>query len=133
MIDTHGRRAVIVPSMFVYTGSTALLAVLGFVVSRTSLTPVVPVLFVAGLMAGGAHGLLYPGLAALVTDHAPEARRGVVIAMFSTVFLVGQTAGSFAFGYIAHAIGYALTWTMLTALLLIGSALSMSLSDRRVA
>jgi MFS family permease len=133
LIDTHGRRAVIVPSMFVYTGSTALLAVLGFVVSRTSLTPVVPVLFVAGLMAGGAHGLLYPGLAALVTDHAPEARRGVVIAMFSTVFLVGQTAGSFAFGYIAHAIGYALTWTMLTALLLIGSALSMSLSDRRVA
>jgi MFS family permease len=132
LIDTHGRRAVIVPSMFVYTGSTALLAVLGFVVSRTSLTPVVPVLFVAGLMAGGAHGLLYPGLAALVTDHAPEARRGVVIAMFSTVFLVGQTAGSFAFGYIAHAIGYALTWTMLTALLLIGSALSMSLSDRRV-
>jgi MFS family permease len=133
MIDTYGRRAVIVPSMFVYTGSTALLAVLGFLVSRTSLTPVVPVLFVAGLMAGGAHGLLYPGLAALVTDHAPEARRGVVIAMFSTVFLVGQTAGSFAFGYIAHAIGYALTWTMLTALLLIGSALSMSLSDRRVA
>jgi MFS family permease len=133
LIDTHGRRAVIVPSMVVYTGSTALLAVLGFLVSRTSLTPVVPVLFVAGLMAGGAHGLLYPGLAALVTDHAPEARRGVVIAMFSTVFLVGQTAGSFAFGYIAHAIGYALTWTMLTALLLIGSALSMSLSDRRVA
>ena len=74
-----------------------------------------------------------PGLAALVTDHAPEARRGVVIAMFSTVFLVGQTTGSFAFGYIAHAIGYPYTWTMLTSLLLIGSALSMSLSDRRVA
>lgn len=133
LIDTHGRRAVIVPSMFVYTGATALLALLGFLVSRTSLTPVVPVLFVTGLMSGGAHGLLYPGLAALVTDYAPEARRGVVIAMFSTVFLVGQTAGSFAFGYIAHAIGYAFTWMMLASLLLLGSALSMSLSDRRVA
>jgi MFS family permease len=133
LIDTHGRRAVIVPSMFVYAGATALLAVLGFLVTRTSLTPVVPVLFVAGLMSGGAHGLLYPGLAALVTDHAPEERRGVVIAMFSTVFLVGQTAGSFAFGYVAHAIGYAFTWTILASLLLLGSALSMALTDRRVA
>src|SRR5881628_136018 len=39
LIDTHGRRAVIVPSMFVQTGATALLALLGFLVSRTSLTP----------------------------------------------------------------------------------------------
>jgi MFS family permease len=93
----------------------------------------VPVLFVAGLMSGGAHGLLYPGLAALVTDHAPEERRGVVIVMFSTVFLVGQTAGSFAFGYVAHAIGYAFTWTILASLLLLGSTLSMALTDRRVA
>ncbi len=30
--------------------------------------------------------------------------------MFSTVFLVGQTVGSFAFGYITHAIGYAFMW-----------------------
>jgi MFS family permease len=133
LIDTHGRRAVIVPSMFVYTGATALLALLGFLVTRTSLTPVVPVLFVTGLMSGGAHGLLYPGLAALVTDHAPEDRRAVVIAMFSTVFLVGQTVGSFAFGYITHAIGYAFMWTMLASLLLLGSALSMALTDRRAA
>ena len=131
LIDSHGRRAVIVPSMFVYTGATALLAVLGFLVSRTSLTPVVPVLFVAGLMSGGAHGLLYPGLAALVTDHAPETRRGVIVAMFSAVFLVGQTAGSFAFGYITHAIGYAFMWTMLASLFLLGTALSVSLTERR--
>src|SRR5216117_827695 len=113
---THGRRAGIVPSMFVYTGATALLALLGFVVSRSSLTPVVPVLFVAGLMAGGAHGLLYPGLAALVTDTAAETRRGVIVAMFSAVFLVGQTAGSFAFGYITHAIDPAVWPTRKTAL-----------------
>jgi len=131
LIDTHGRRAVIVPSMFVYTGATALLALLGFGVSRSSLTPVVPVLFVAGLMAGGAHGLLYPGLAALVTDTALETRRGVIVAMFSAVFLVGQTAGSFAFGYITHAIGYAFMWTMLASLFLLGTALSMSLTERR--
>src|SRR4029077_9090300 len=96
-----------------------------------SLTPVVPVLFVAGLMSGGAHGLLYPGLAAVVTDLPPEARRGVIIAMFSAVFLVGQTVGSFAFGYITHAIGYAFMWTMLASFLLLGAALSMRLVERR--
>ncbi|PYN40226.1 MAG: hypothetical protein DMD95_22420, partial [Candidatus Rokuibacteriota bacterium] len=64
LIDTHGRRAVIVPSMLVQTGAVALLALLGFLV---------------------------------------------------------------------HGIGYAFMWTMLASLLLLGSALSMSLTDRRVA
>ncbi len=82
-------------------------------------------------MSGSAHGLLYPGLAAMVTDHAPETRRGVIVAMFSAVFLVGQTAGSFAFGYITHAIGYAFMWMMLASFLLIGAALSMRLVERR--
>jgi MFS family permease len=123
---------VIVPSMFVQTGATALLAVLGFVVTRTSLTPVVPVLVVIGLMSGSAHGLLYPGLAAMVTDHAPETRRGVIVAMFSAVFLVGQTAGAFAFGYITHALGYRFMWMMLASFLLLGAALSMRLVERRV-
>jgi len=133
LIDTHGRRAVIVPSMFVQTAATAVLALLGFLVSRTSRTPVVPALFVAGLMSGGAHGLLYPGLAALVTDHAPAPRRGVIVAVFSAVFLVGQTAGSFVFGYVTHAIGYAYMWMMLASLLLVGCALSMALADHRTA
>src|SRR5438876_11507686 len=65
LIDTHGRRAVIVPSLFVQTGATALLALLGFLVSPTSLTPVVPVLFVAGLLSASAVGLPNPGPAAL--------------------------------------------------------------------
>ena len=75
LIDTHGRRAVIVPSMFLQATAPALLAVVGILVTRTSAFPVVPVLFLAGLLSGGAHGFLYPGLAALVTDLAPPARR----------------------------------------------------------
>jgi len=35
--------------------------------------------------------------------------------------------------YITHGIGYAFMWTILASLLLLGSALSMSLTDRRVA
>ena len=55
----------------------------------------------------------------------------VIVAMFSAVFLVGQTAGAFAFGYITHAIGYAFMWMMLASFLLIGAALSMRLVERR--
>jgi len=128
LIDTRGRRAVIVPSMFIQTAATALLAAVGFLVTRTSQTPVVPALFVAGLMSGGAHGFLYPGLAALVTDQTPETRRGVVVGIFSAVFLAGQTSGSFLFGYVTHAVGYAFMWSALSALLLLGSALSLKMA-----
>lgn len=125
--DVHGRRAVIVPSMFAQTGATALLALIAVLVTKTSATPVVPVLFLAGLMSGGAHGFLYPGLAALVTDRTPETRRAVVVSIFSAVFLAGQTTGAFVFGYVTHAVGYAVMWTALTALLAAGSALSLKL------
>ena len=128
LIDTRGRRAVIVPSMFIQTAATALLAAVGFLVTRASQTPVVPALFVAGLMSGGAHGFLYPGLAALVTDQTPETRRGVVVGIFSAVFLAGQTSGSFLFGYVTHAVGYAFMWSVLSALLLLGSALSLKMA-----
>jgi MFS family permease len=128
--DVHGRRAVIVPSMFAHAVATALLATIGFLVTRRSTTPVVPVLFLAGLLQGGAHGFLYPGLAALVTDRTPETRRGVVVGIFSAVFLTGQTAGAFVFGYVTQAIGYAFMWTLLTWLLFLGGSLALKLEAK---
>src|SRR5213083_1562128 len=98
LIDTRGRRAVIVPSMFLQASAPALLAIMGILVTRTSTAPVVPVLFLAGLLSGGAHGFLYPGLAALVTDLARPARRATAVGVFSAMFLVGQAAGAFLFG-----------------------------------
>ena len=127
LIDTRGRRAVIVPSMFLQMVAPALLAVVGYAVSRTSTTPVVPILFVAGLISGAAHGFLYPGLAALVTDLTPANRRATAVGVFSSMFLLGQTVGAVMFGAVAHALGYASMWSILTMLLLIGSALSMGL------
>jgi MFS family permease len=127
LIDTRGRRAVIVPSMFLQMVGPALLAVIGYAITRTSTTPVVPVLFLAGLVSGAAHGFLYPGLAALVTDLTPAAHRASAVAVFSAMFLLGQAVGAFVFGGVAHGLGYASMWTIVTMLLLIGSALSMRL------
>ena len=127
LIDTHGRKAVIVPSMFVQALATGLLALLGVLVTRSSVTPVLPVLFLAGLLSGGAHGFLYPGLAALVTDTTPDARRAAVVGIFSAMFLTGQTIGAFSFGWIANALGYGSMWATLTALLLTGVLVSLRL------
>jgi MFS family permease len=128
LIDTRGRRTVIVPSMFVQAAATAVLALLGVVVTRTSATPVLPALALAGLLAGAAHGFLYPGLAALATDTTPEERRAAVVGIFSAMFLAGSTVGAFTFGWVANALGYASMWAALTALLLTGCLVSLRLA-----
>jgi MFS family permease len=130
-IDTHGRRAVIVPSMFMQAAGAALLAALGFLVVRVGGLPPLPILFVTGLISGSAHGFLYPALAALVADQAHETRRGAVIAVFSAVFLIGNSSGAFLFGYVAHRLGYGPMWSALAALLAAGAVLSLGLPDHR--
>jgi MFS family permease len=129
LIDRLGRRAVIVPSMFVQALGTALLATLGLAPALAGQLPALLWLVMAGVMSGGAHGFLYPGLAALVTDQAPPARRGTVVGVFSGVVLVGNAGGAFVFGYVAHVIGYGAMWAVLTALLLAGAGLSLRLPD----
>jgi len=130
-IDTRGRRAVIVPSMFMQVLATGLLAALAFLASRVANVPSLAVLFVTGLIAGGGHGFLYPGLAALVADQAHEARRGTVVGVFSAVFLVGNSSGAFAFGWVAHHLGYGVMWSVLTVLLFAGALLSLGLPPHR--
>ncbi|HET7876049.1 MAG TPA: MFS transporter, partial [Methylomirabilota bacterium] len=127
LIDTRGRRAVIVPSMFVQTVATSILALVAIFAHPGTAMPVLPFLFVAGFLAGGAHGFLYPGLSALLMDVTPEGRRGSAVGIFSSVFLVGNALGSIAFGYVAHGLGYRVMWTTLAALLLAGSLVSLRL------
>jgi MFS family permease len=127
LIDTRGRRATIIPSMFVQGAAAGLLTAMALLVQPHMTVPVVPFLFLAGLLAGGAHGFLYPALAALLMDVTPEARRGSVVGIFSAVFLVGNALGSMVFGYVAHGLGYAVMWSALTLLLLAGFVLSFRL------
>ncbi len=129
LIDTRGRRAVIVPSMFLQAGAVGLLALVGVLVGPASGVPVLPVLVVCGFMAGAAHGYLYPGLAAMVADQADEARRGFVVGVFSAVYLVGTAGGTMAFGYVAHAIGYGRMWALVAACLLGGGSLALRLAE----
>jgi len=127
LIDTRGRRATIIPSMFVQTVSASVLTAMALLVQPHMAVPVVPFLFLAGLLAGSAHGFLYPALAALLMDVTPEARRGGVVGIFSAVFLVGNALGSMVFGYVAHGLGYAAMWIALTLLLTAGFGLSFRL------
>jgi len=127
LIDTRGRRPVIIPSFFIMAASSGLLVALAFFAGPRASYPVVPFLFLTGLLAGGAHGYLYPALAALLMDVTPERRRGGAVGIFSAVFLVGNALGSIVFGHIAHRLGYRAMWSVLTALLFVGFALSFRL------
>lgn len=120
LIDTRGRKAVIVPSMFVQASGTGILAALAVSVGPHSPVPVLPFLFLAGLLAGSAHGFLYPALSALLMDVTPEPRRGSAVGIFSSIFLVGSALGAMAFGSVAHGLGYAAMWSALAVLLVVG-------------
>ena len=124
LIDTRGRRATIIPSMFVQGAAAGLLTAMALLVGPHMTVPVMPFLFLAGLLAGSAHGFLYPALTALLMDVTPQASRGSVVGIFSAVFLVGNALGSMVFGYVAHGLGYAVMWSTLTLLLLAGFVLS---------
>ena len=105
LADTVGRRAVIIPALAIQAAATVLLASLGLLARSLSL-PAGPFLALAGLLAGAAHGLLYPALTALVVDVTPPERRGRVVGVFMAFILLGQAAGAAGFGHLAHGVGY---------------------------
>jgi MFS family permease len=124
LIDVRGRRAVIIPCMFVQAAATGILAAVALLFRPALGLPVLPFLFLAGFLAGAAHGFLYPAMSALLMDVTPERRRGSAVGIFSSVILIGNTTGAIVFGYVAHGLGYSTMWTALTLLLVIGSLLS---------
>ena len=126
LVDTLGRRPVIIPALGVQAAGAALLAVLGLLVQRAHL-PVTPLLFLAGLLAGTAHGFLYPALTALVMDLTPDDRRGRVVGVFSAFILSGNAAGAMGFGYLVHALGYGWMFAVLAVLLAGGCVLAFRL------
>ena len=117
LIDTRGRRAVIVPCMIIFAAAVCIFALLAGAVGPGVRVPVLPFLFLAGLLGGAAHGFLYPALSALLVDVTPEARRASAVGIFSAVCLLGNAVGAVAFGYLAHGAGYSVMWTALAVVL----------------
>jgi MFS family permease len=126
LADSIGRRAVIIPALGLQAGATVLLAGLGLIARGVGL-PAGPFLAVAGVLAGAAHGLLYPALTALVVDVTPPERRGRVFGVFMAFILVGQAGGAAGFGHLAHAAGYGPMFTILSILLAAACALAFRL------
>jgi MFS family permease len=114
--DTVGRRAVILLAMALQALAAALLAALGLLAGRAGVPPG-PLFGLAGILAGTAHGFLYPALTALVVDRTPPDRRGRVVGLFSACILAGQAGGAVCFGYVAHAVGYGSMFALLGAVL----------------
>ncbi len=126
LADTIGRRAVIIPALALQAGATVLLSSLGLL-ARSLGFPAGPFLALAGLLAGAAHGLLYPALTALVVDVTPPERRGRVVGVFMAFILLGQAGGAAGFGHLAHAMGYGPMFGILSILLAGACALAFRL------
>lgn len=126
LIDTLGRRPVIIPALALQAGAAALLAGLGPLVTGAGLSAV-PLLALTGVVAGVAHGFLYPALTALVIDRTADAARGQILGVFSAFVLTGNATGAMGFGWLAHALGYGAMFALLAALLGGASALAFRL------
>ena len=126
LADRVARRAVIIPALALQAGATVLLAGLSLIARGVGL-PAGPFLAVAGVLAGAAHGLLYPALTALVVDVTPPERRGRVVGVFMAFILLGQAGGAAGFGHLAHAVGYGPMFAILSILLAGACALAFRL------
>jgi MFS family permease len=126
LADSIGRRAVIIPAMAIQTGATVLLAGLEPLARGLGL-PAGPFLALSGLLAGAAHGLLYPALTALVVDVTPPERRGRVVGVFMAFILLGQAGGAAGFGHLAHWVGYGPMFAILSLVLAGACALAFRL------
>ncbi|MFQ5846698.1 MAG: MFS transporter [Candidatus Methylomirabilales bacterium] len=94
--DAWGRWQVVIPALLVMATGIFLLLWPG---PRTAL-------FWIGGLAGGAHGLLYPTLTALLVDLVPSGGRGRVLGLFSGAVVVGTSLGPIIMGVVAEQIGY---------------------------
>lgn len=116
--DAWGRWQVVIPALFLEAMGIFLLLWPG---------PRQAMLWIGGL-TGGAHGLLYPTLAALLVDRIESGRRGRVLGLFSGSLVLGTSLGPMVMGVVAEGIGYqgmfGLTGVLpLLAVLLIGASL----------
>lgn len=74
----------------------------------------------AGVLTGGAHGLLYPTLSALLVDLVGPGERGRVLGLFSGAVILGMSIGAIGMGQVAHLLGYQTMFGLTGTLPLLG-------------
>ncbi|HET7853463.1 MAG TPA: MFS transporter [Candidatus Methylomirabilis sp.] len=79
--------------------------------------------FWIGGLIGGAHGLLYPTLIALIVDRVPAGGRGRVLGLFSGAIVLGSSLGPIVMGVVAERIGYQAMFGLTGLLPLLGVVL----------
>jgi MFS family permease len=94
--DKWGRWQVVIPALLLYALGLFLLVWPG---------PLEAQLWI-GALTGGAHGLLYPTLAALHMDQVEPGRRGRMLGLFSGAIVLGNSVGPMTMGVVAEEIGY---------------------------
>jgi MFS family permease len=94
--DAWGRWQVVVPALLAKAIGIFLLLWPG---------PLAAMFWIGGLI-GGAHGLLYPTLIALLVDQVPSGGRGRVLGLLSGAIVLGSSFGPIVMGLVAERIGY---------------------------
>jgi MFS family permease len=95
--DTLGRQRVVLPAMALTALGYAILA----------LPPTAVSLLAAALVLGSASAVLYPTLAALVLDRAPDTERGLALGTLSAAWDLGVVVGSALIGVVADRASFA--------------------------
>ncbi|MBI4635900.1 MAG: MFS transporter [Candidatus Rokubacteria bacterium] len=118
--DRIGRARVALPAM-------ALTALAYFTLA---LSPTPASLMVAALLLGGGSAVLYPTLAALVVDRAPEGERGLALGTLSGAWDLGIVVGSALIGFVADRASFGWGFAVAGATTASG-ALTFFLTERR--
>lgn len=118
--DRIGHARVVVPSMA--------LTALGFAI--LALPPTAISLMAAAVVLGTAGAVLYPTLAALVLDRAPEGERGLALGTLSSSWDLGVVVGSAAMGLAADHVSFGAAFMLAAASASLGT-LTFLAAERR--
>ena len=117
--DRIGRARVALPAM-------VLTALAYFTLA---LPPTPASLMIAALLLGGGSAVLYPTLAALVVDRAPEGERGLALGTLSGAWDLGVVVGSALIGFVADRASFGSGFAMAGVAAMLGT-LAFFLTER---
>jgi len=96
LADRHSRWKLVVIFFALFAAGVMLISV----------EPVEHLYLLSAIVAGGAHGILFPSMTAMALDAHPARFRGTVTSVYTAVLEFGFAGGSFILGIVVSAWGY---------------------------